>query len=213
MTEAMARSTRFSYALSGFFHIICRGNNHTILFRDDNDYCEMISRISRFKQEWPFHIYHYCLMPTHIHLLVETEQLSDLSKAYLQIQLSYFHHFKRKYNYSGHLWQSRFRSLPIISEDYLFRCARYIELNPVAAKLVKFPEEFRWNSCWHYLKKLDDPILKLAPWFLAFGETDTERRMNYKKYMHSGLSLDFNDEEKIFESGKFIGDVSPGKQA
>lgn len=196
----MSRITRSSLPKSGYFHVICRANNHTTLFHSHTDFSVFIERVRRFQKEWPFTIYHYCVMPTHAHFETEVEDILYLSKAFQGIELSYYSYFNRAYKYDGHLWHGRFRSIPIEQDDYLFRCARYIELNAPAAGLVKLPEEYRWCSYRYYALGKEDPLITPAQWYLELGATETERQNNHKTFIYKGLNSDWEEEAKIFES-------------
>lgn len=208
----MARISRSSLPRSGFYHVICRGNNHNILFRNDEDFLAFIDRVIRFQKEWPFYIYHHSLMPTHVHFEVEVEDLKYLSKAFQGIEISYHKHFSDKYKYCGHLWHSRFRTIPIESEDYLISCGRYIELNAPVAGIVQSPEEYRWSSYRYYALGEEDSLLKPASWYSNFGKTPLERRKAYKAFIDEGLKYDPMEESSLFETTTFIGDVSPANQ-
>ena len=204
----MSRLPRKELPKSGFFHVICRSNNHISLFCDDDDHLEYIDRVVRFQKRWPFELNHYAIMRTHVHFVIRTEDLASISKAMQTIELSYFHHYRKKYKYSGHLWNSRFRSLPIQSEKYLFECGRYIELNPVRAEVVSCPEEYRWSSYRYYCTGEDDKLIKPAEWYLDLDQRVTERQRIYKAYIYEGLEKDYAEERKVYESPEFIGDVS-----
>lgn len=195
----MSRISRSSLPKSGYFHIICRGNNHTILFRSQEDFLAYISRVKRFQKDWPFTIYHYCVMPTHAHFGVEVEDIKYLSKAFQGIQLSYYGYYNRLHKYDGHLWHGRFRSIPIEREDYLSRCARYIELNAPVAGLAKSPEEYRWSSYIYYALGKEDPLITPAQWYIELGTTETERQRAYKTFIYEGLESDWEEAAKLFE--------------
>jgi len=62
------------------------------------------------------------------------------------INLSYAHHYKNRYKHTGHFWQDRFKSIVISKDEYLLACGSYVELNPVRARMVEDPKEYRWSS-------------------------------------------------------------------
>jgi hypothetical protein len=140
--------------------------------------------------------------------LVELKNLKYLSKAIQSIELSYFRYFTRKYNYTGHLWHGRFRTIPITSEDYLFACGRYIELNPVSAVISNIPENYEWCSYRYYALGKDDLLVTPAEWFMKLSKNPLERKKIYKNFIYEKMNSDIEKETSIFEQTLLIGDVS-----
>jgi len=91
-------------------------------------------------------LYAYCLMPNHVHLLIEPKDVHGMSKCMHWVNRGYTAYFNAKYEKVGHLWQGRFKSKPIIKGRYLINCATYIECNPVRANLVEDPLDYQWSS-------------------------------------------------------------------
>src|SRR5262249_32314991 len=87
----------------------------------------------------------YCLMPNHVHLIAVPKIKETLSKAIGSAHESYTRYINFKMNWRGYLWQGRFSSFPM-DEIYFVRAARYIELNPVKAGIVRQPEDYPWSS-------------------------------------------------------------------
>ena len=97
----MPRAGRI-YIEDGVFHVMVRGNNKQPVFHDDRDFITYKQTLSRLKDEQPFKLYHYCLMTNHIHMVIETNKNTELSKLMKRINLSYYQHYKKRYGYSGH---------------------------------------------------------------------------------------------------------------
>lgn len=125
------------------YHVITRGNEKQTVFRDENDYKAYLKLVSKYKERYKFKIYGWCLMPNHVHMVVES---GSLSKAMHGINLSYAQYFRYKYKSVGHFWQDRFKSYVIQKDEYLINCISYIEYNPVRAKIVLRPEDYAWSS-------------------------------------------------------------------
>ena len=128
------------------YHIIVRGNNRQEIFRSNKDYEKYLSLLKHYKRKYKFKIFCYCLMPNHIHSVIDPENSKILSKAMNAMQRAYTGHFNTKYERVGHLWQGRFKSKIIVKDDYLIECINYIELNPVRAGMVRAPHEYPWSS-------------------------------------------------------------------
>ena len=183
----MGKSTRIGYD-SGLFHVICRGNNKQNLFKDEKDYLRYLSTLQRFKKKYPFNLYAYCLMPNHVHLLVEIKDAS-LSKMMQSINLSFFWWHKKKYDYSGHLWQGRFKSLPIGKEGYLFECSRYIELNPVRASFAADPSHYKWSSYRAYAFGEENKLIDTHLISELISEKQEEQQAKYREYVLGDTAL------------------------
>jgi len=141
----MSRLNRSSLTYN-YYHIITRGNRKQTVFRTIQDYEKYLNILKKAKYKHKILLYAYCLMPNHVHLLIETKTTSNMSKFMQWINLVYATHFNNTYQIPGHLWQGRFISKPILKEKYLIDCADYIESNPIRANMVKDITEYPWNS-------------------------------------------------------------------
>lgn len=167
----------------GAYHIVGRGNNKQNIFLDDNDKDKYLELITRFKEDHPLSLFHYCLMTNHIHLLLETNDKTDLPKFMKRLNLAYFHHFKKKYGYVGHFWQDRFKSFLVEQDDYLLVCGKYIELNPVRAGMVEHPGEYSHSSYGFYVKGTESDVLEPNPLFLELSADKGSRQNIYRDFV------------------------------
>lgn len=186
-------------SLTQYFHVICRANNGGALFDDLEDYESLYASFLCYKERWPFDIYHHIFMTTHIHLLVYTTDFTCISRALQHIQTNYCRHFQKKYALVGHLWHSRFRSIPILSTNHLLRCGRYIEMNAVAAGMVQEPAAYRWSSYPFYVNGKVDEIVTVNPYYYELGISDTERRNTYKAFIDEVATTTLAQEMVLFE--------------
>jgi putative transposase len=134
----------------GIYHIIVRGVDRMNIFLDKNDNSKFLDTLRRFKEADNYEIYAYCLMSNHVHLLMK-EAGDSIQRFMKRVGVSYVYYFNKKYDRVGHLFQDRYRSEVIDSEQYLLACARYIHNNPVTAGLVEYPEDYYWSSYSYYL--------------------------------------------------------------
>lgn len=174
----MPRQARI-YTEEGVFHILSRGNNRQIVFRDNKDFGVYKGILSELKKDQPFRLYHYCLMSNHTHLIIETTPKTDLSKLMKRLNLSYYHHYKRKYGYVGHFWQDRFKSLLIEKNEYLLACGLYIERNPVRAKIVDSAKKYPHSSYNYYAYGQKDGITDRDVYYDNLGQDDHLRQIEY----------------------------------
>jgi REP element-mobilizing transposase RayT len=134
-----------------FYHITSRGDNRKKIFISNYDFKQFLEYLLIAKAKYRFNLYAYCLMPNHYHLLIETLQ-PNLSKIMQYINTSYTVYYNTKRNKVGHLFQGRFKSIMIDEDEYFLELTRYIHLNPVKAKMVETPENYKWSSYGGYLK-------------------------------------------------------------
>lgn len=160
-----------------------RGNNHVQVFKSPSDYNYFIELISRYKQIHPFDLYHYCLMPNHTHLLIGTKGAEDFSVFMKKLNLAYFHYFRKKYGWIGHLWQDRFKSQPIGKDEYFIQCGKYIELNPVRKKIVEKPEDYQHSSYRYYALNEANDLITLDFIFEEMGSNNIERAKKYRELL------------------------------
>jgi len=112
--------------------------------------------LQKYKKRYKFSLYGYCLMPNHIHLILESEQLTKFMQG---VNLSYAIYFNRKYKKVGHLWQDRFKSMIVNKDQYLIDCISYIEQNPLRAKIVDVLTDYQWGSYCSRVLGREDGLL------------------------------------------------------
>ncbi|MCK4912113.1 MAG: transposase [Candidatus Omnitrophica bacterium] len=166
--------------LTGYLHIISRGNNKRKIFRYERDKKQYYLNLKKLNQQDKVNICHYCLMSNHIHLLVEIRQGSNLSRFMKRINLKYVYYYQRKYTYCGHLWQGRFQSKIINDELYLIQCGKYIELNPVRAGSVASPEDYPFSSYRYYGFGRKDSLITPNPLYRDLSARQDKRQRLYR---------------------------------
>jgi len=148
----MPRSSR-SRSSTGYHHIMLRGINRSNIFKCDQDKAFFLNSIYRARKKGSFKVIGYCLMNTHLHLLLQESE--EIGVSMKRITVSYVQWFNRKYNRVGHLFQNRYKSEPIEDERYLMAVLRYIHQNPIKAGMVKEVAKYSWSSYNEYLKMYD----------------------------------------------------------
>jgi len=128
----MARRPRLDMA--GFHHIVNRGVAKHKVYRSSEDKEKFLEIICKSCDTYKVNVHDYCLMDNHYHLLIETST-DNLSLFMRQINANYAIYFNKKYKRTGHLWQGRYKSWYIIQEAYLYKLFRYIEHNPIKARM------------------------------------------------------------------------------
>jgi putative transposase len=134
---------------SGIYHVMLRGANRQEIFHDGEDNRRFIETLERYKKESSLKIYGWCLMGNHLHLLLGQGR-EELSVTMKRIGVSYAWYYNWKYKSTGHLFQDRFRSERVDTDEYLLTVIRYIHQNPVKAGAVKRAADWQWSSCRGY---------------------------------------------------------------
>jgi putative transposase len=127
-------------------HIIQRGNNRAPCFFADEDYRFYLDSLKDASTRYDCRIHAYVLMTNHVPLLLTPASAKSPSAALQSVGRRYIRYINHVYRRSGTLWEGRFKSSLIDSERYLLVCSRYIEMNPVRARMVKQPADYPWSS-------------------------------------------------------------------
>jgi len=134
---------------TGIYHIMLRGSNRQEVFHDDEDCISFLRTLEKCKKKAEIKVYGWCLMGNHIHLLLE-EGNEEISISMKRIGVSFVWYYNMKYETTGHLFQDRFKSENVETEEYLFTVIRYIHQNPVKARIINKVVEWKWSSCFDY---------------------------------------------------------------
>lgn len=169
------------------YHIVTRGIDRRRLFNDDADYQYLLNTICTNLPKFGISIFHYCFMLNHIHLLIKVVKGADLPKFMQRVLQQYAYYFRKKYLSVGFIFQNRYKSRLIDNDAYLLECGRYIERNPLRAKIVSELSKYRWSSYLLYAQGAQNDIVKLLdPLYSDLAGTEEERREAYVNYVSQG---------------------------
>ena len=169
-------------------HVIQRGNDGQLIFRDTADHEMFLSRLKDGARQFKVAIHAYVLMPTHLHLLATPSDLEGLGRMMQWIGRHYVPYFNQKYARAGTLWQGRYKATVIDAERYFITCCAYIELNPVRGGLVQTAGDYPWSSYPHHVGIKSDPIISDHPLYWSLGNTPFEREAAYKALVEQGVN-------------------------
>ena len=145
----MSRHNRI-YFQNAVYHISIRGNNKQRILKEWEDKEVFLKSIGKFKMRFGFKLYAFVLMDNHAHLVIGTASEVSISKVMQAIALSYSVKFRKKYPYTGHVWQGRFKSNVIDDDKYILECIDYIHNNPVRAGITEKARDYIWSSYYLY---------------------------------------------------------------
>lgn len=168
-------------------HIIQRGNDRQPIFCDEEDCRVFLQWLREASRQFKVSIHAYVLMGNHLHLLATPVDNTGLARMMQWIGRYYVPYFNRKYSRAGTLWQGRFKTSIIDSEQYFLKCSRYIEMNPVRAGLVGHPSAYQWSSYAHHVGDRADPLISDHMLYWAMGNTPFEREAAYREFLAQAI--------------------------
>jgi len=158
------------------------------VFAEDCDYRFYLNTLAEWKNRLHCKVYGFCLMTNHVHLIVDPgEDGANLGRLMKRLAARYTRRVNRLEGRSGTVWNGRFDSSPIDTDRYLMACCRYVDLNPVRARIVADPAEYRWSSCGHRVGRASWPWLDDHPFHLDPGATRAERQARYRDWLQDSV--------------------------
>ena len=131
----------------------------------------------------------YVLMDNHTHLLMTPPRAGAIPRMMQKFGRQYAGLFNARHRRTGTLWEGRYKSCLVGSADYVLRCYRYIDLNPVRARMIEAPDMFPWSSCPGHCGH-EDVLLRPHAAYAALGPSLAERGRAYRVLLHEALSQD-----------------------
>lgn len=183
-------------ANDSIFHVMVRSIKEVPLFNEDEDKVEYMKILKTYQEIYGFKVYAYCLMSNHGHFIIDING-ADISKVMHDINFKYACAFNKKYERYGHLFQDRFKSKIVGSEDYLIILSAYIHNNPLDIKKYKeCPEKYKFSSLGVYLGFEKDKYGILDEDFIMqlFGNDVIKARNNYYKYVFACNTVKFKED-------------------
>ena len=162
-------------------HVTQRGNRRQRTFFGDADFEAYLELMAEWCSRCQVEVWSYCLMPNHTHLIVVPASEDGLRRGIGEAHRRYTRRVNFRKRWRGHLWQGRFASY-VLDEHYLLAAARYVEMNPVQAGLVRRPWRYRWSSAAAHLKGRDDGLVRVAPLLELVGD--------WKKFLSDPIDRD-----------------------
>jgi putative transposase len=164
-------------------HVTQRGNRKQRTFFSEADYALYLRLLRQGCERTGTRIWAWCLMPNHVHLILTPSREDGLTSTLGPVHRRYTWEINQREGWRGFLWQGRFASVPM-EEAHLHVCFRYVELNPVRARLATRAEDWRWSSARAHLGLAADGVTdlaaaraRIADWraFLDLGLDDDDR--------------------------------------
>jgi putative transposase len=161
--------------------VIQRGNNRQICFIEEADIKAYANWLREGAEKYSIAIHAWVFMTNHIHLLMTPSEAHGISACMQLLGRHYVRYFNYRYRRTGSLFEGRFKSCLVQSKDHLLSCQRYIELNPVRARMVDNPAHYLWSSYRAHALGQKPQMWRPHPEYLALGKTTQSRQSAYRK--------------------------------
>jgi putative transposase len=169
-------------------HIVQRGHNRQVVFAAVEDYQRYLDDLRELKDAFGVKLYAFCLMTNHVHLLLAPGDcvagMGQLMKALAARMTRYRNCLEQR---SGTLWEGRYKSSLVQTETYLLACSRYIELNPVRARMVVAASDYPWSSYPLRMQPTGN-WLDSDPCFETLGLTDEQLRHSWQRFVSQAVA-------------------------
>lgn len=202
----MARPLRIEFE-GAVYHVTARGNERRKIFFSKKDYEKFKEYIADAREKYGFILHGYVFMTNHYHLLIETPE-KNLSKIMHYINSSYTTYTNVKRKRSGHLFQGRFKSIVVDKDSYLLELSRYLHLNPVRAKLVEKPEEYRYSSYVSYISAHGETLVTRSSILEMLNAKENEARKRYKAFVENAMGKEVESPVAKVYGGMILGSDS-----
>jgi REP-associated tyrosine transposase len=169
-------------------HVYQRGVNRCACFGGDGDRNLYLSLLEELSREHGCAIHAYVLMTNHVHLLLTPEPREGVSALMKNLGQRYVQRFNKCHERTGTLWEGRFHSSLIDSQGYLFHCYRYVESNPVRARMVEHARDYPWTSYRCNAEGEHSRLITPHPLYDALATTRAERIAEYRRLFEVQLS-------------------------
>ena len=181
----MARKLRLQYP-GAIYHAVARGNARHRIFHILEDWEFFLKTLASRKEAMGFRLFGYCLMPNHIHLLIQPAFVC-LSAIMGSLLNRYARYINTRLKRTGHVFQERFHSQACRDDNHLLAAARYIHLNSVSARLVSDPSDWPYSSYRRYMGLDDSELADPAPILAILNEDPTLARRQFARFVREGM--------------------------
>jgi putative transposase len=179
-------------------HVVQRGNDRQPCFFTADDYRRYLDELREITLRAGCALHAYVLMTNHVHLLMTPTQAGQIAHVMQSLGRRYVRYVNDLHRRTGTLWEGRYKSCLVASDNYLMRCYRYIELNPVRAHMVASPDDYEWSSFHRNANLREDSLVRPHPTYLALGINVEDRAAAYRRFVADTESGPDTDEIRLY---------------
>ena len=197
-----------------YFHIMSQGINREYILQYDKEKEKYLELMNQYSIKFEINLIAYCIMSNHIHILIKAKNVNNISDFMRLVNGSYATYYNKKCDRVGFVFRSRFRSKVIMSEKSLFRCIKYIHMNPVSANIVQNEEEYKYSSYINFKNNFGLYSLEKLNYMLKLDKEFLNRdfQINDKEETYTKEVLNAYIEKKNLTIEQMKGDADIQKQ-
>ncbi|MBC3952666.1 transposase [Pseudomonas sp. DOAB1069] len=185
-------------------HVIQRGNDRVACFYSENDYLFYLESLTELACKYGCKVHAFCLMTNHVYLLLSPGCIAGAGLLMKGLGQRYVLYVNRTYRRTGTLWEGRFRSCLVQEDGYVLACYRYIELNPVRAKMVEHPAEYRWSSYRVNAQNESSALITPHANYYSLGGSVRARSENYLELFKMDFASELIDQIRASTNGNYV---------
>ena len=181
------------------YHVVANCNAKEFLFKKHSDFTNFMKHIIFCQKTFYFELHAYCILHSHIHLIITTKKGVFLDKVMYEICQRFAVKYNKSHQRTGHFWKNRYFSKVIDDDLYALVCLRYIHRNPVRHGLVKLPTDWYWSCVNHYLTHDFGNAMTPLSSYIGMGNNEKNRCDLYRRWLETPY-LTNDIETKIIHS-------------
>lgn len=185
-------------------HIMHRGNNRQNIFESDEDMVRITEDIAHALSKSGCQLHAYVIMTNHLHFLITPSAKEQLAVFMQSVANRYVRYYNAKHQRTGTIWEGRFKSCLVDSDNYLFALYKYIEMNPVKANMVETMDDYKWSSYHHNALGKFDELITGHSLYVELGDTAELRCIRYSELFNV---LDISYQHELISKATIAGDV------
>jgi REP element-mobilizing transposase RayT len=178
-----------------------RGNNKSYIFKDQNDKAYFLKVLKHIEGEGLIKVAAWCIMDNHVHLVMKVDQ-DDLTTAMKRINIKFAMHYQKEHGTVGHVFQDRFKSEVIESDEYMMMAIRYIHNNPVKAKMVTSPKDYSWSSYNSYMNESDNINTEMYQFVMTYFHHKEKTFIDFHKLEDEYTHLEIKEDQDKYRLEK-----------
>lgn len=199
----MGRYPRMQF-FHGQYHVIARFNNREFFLEENAEFSKYLSILKLIQKKHGFILFNYELMNSHVHLFIQPVAPFPLHKTMMLIQWKFARYLNQRRGRKGHVWMQRYQCISVEHENYALGLMRYMNRNPLRAKMVSKAGEWLWSGYPYYAFGKPDELITPHPVYLGLGKTDQKRQREYIDLVQTKLPGD-DSRDSTFSDGPRIG--------
>ena len=199
----MARMPRL-YVEGASQHVVQRGNNRDACFFCEADYAFYLQKLREASEKYDVAVHAFVLMTNHVHLLVTPSSKEGVPRMMQALGRNYVRYVNITYKRSGTLWEGRYKSSIVGGDRYFLTVSRYIEQNPLRAKMVSLPGEYPWSSYRHNAMGVKIALISEHESYIKLGECKASRLLAYRSLFDVALPSSVVDDIRLCTNKEWI---------